>query len=185
KAPGAPAGLDLSDLDKAPGAPAGLDLSDLDKAPGAPAGLDLSDLDKVPAVAASVDLTGPPPPPPPTAPTTGEATVAELVQGITMPSDLVPLTHTGPSTGDHVVLMSTTADAAAVGPALADALEEIGMTIEPVSGNEIIASRYGHGSMHAAIHINPTTVLRAAGPAFPTAPAGSVVVELWTGPRPE
>ncbi len=159
-----------------PPAAVDLDLGDLD--------LDL-DLDKVPAVAARIDLSDSPTPPPPAAPAGSGATVAELVQGIMMPAELVPLTHAGPTGGDHVVFVSTTADSADVGPALADALEEIGLSIEPVSANEIVATREGQGSMHAAIHITPHTVLRNGGPAFPTASPESVVVELWTGPRPE
>ncbi|MCP3911767.1 MAG: hypothetical protein GY713_12520 [Actinomycetia bacterium] len=114
-----------------------------------------------------------------------KATVAELVKGITLPPDLVPLTHTSPTAADHVVFLATATEGTAVGPDIADALEKIGLTIEPISANEILASRPGMGSMHVAIHEAPHTVLRAHGPAFPTAPTGSVVVELWTGPRPE
>ena len=85
----------------------------------------------VPAVAARVDLDAPTTPPPPLPASDQQATVAELVQGITMPSDLVPLTHTSPNAGDHVVFMSTTAEAHQVGPDIADALDA--MTVEDTS----------------------------------------------------
>ncbi len=133
--------------------------------------------EKVPAVAARLD--------PDIADPDGKATVAELVRGITLPPDLVPLTHTSPTAADHVVFISTATEGTAVGPDIADALEKIGLTVAPISANEITASRPGMGSMHVAIHEAPHTVMRADGPAFPTAPTGSVVVELWTGPRPE
>jgi hypothetical protein len=100
-------------------------------------------------------------------------TVAEAVRGIQMPCDLAPLVGSSPAAVDphRVVFSTTTATAERVGGALADELERLGFSLRSVADNQAVATKPG-----AAVTVTIHTDLSA----FPTAPAGSVVVTLAT-----
>ncbi|WP_208027802.1 hypothetical protein [Rhabdothermincola sediminis] len=108
----------------------------------------------------------------PAAATGASITVAEAVRGIQMPCDLAPLVGSSPAVDPHrVVFSTTTATAERVGGALADELERLGFSLRSVADNQAVATKPG-----AAVTVTIHTDLSA----FPTAPAGSVVVTLAT-----
>lgn len=100
-------------------------------------------------------------------------TVAEAVQGIRMPCDLAPLVGSSTAALDphRVVFSTTTATAPQVGGALADELERLGFSVRSVADNQAVATKPG-ATVTVTIHTDLS--------AFPTAPAGSVVVTLAT-----
>jgi hypothetical protein len=116
---------------------------------------------------------GGPDAPPPRAP------VAELVAGIALPCDLVPLV-TGDELDPHRAVFATTAhDATEVGAALADELERLGFSLRTVGDTEAVATRAG-AELRVRIHDPGPHADRDGRPLFPTAPRGGVVVELTT-----
>jgi hypothetical protein len=132
-----------------------------------------------PAAAAAAPAADPLPPPPP--PTIGRrATVADVVQGITLPYDLAPLTTLveRPGVGDRVAFWTDRAPAEVVGAAVADEFERLGFAIEPVGSDTMRVTRDGQALM-ARLHASPGLADVGGVPAFPSVPPNSVVLELW------
>jgi hypothetical protein len=131
------------------------------------------------SAAAASPAADPLPPPPP--PTIGRrATVADVVQGITLPYDLAPLTTLveRPDVGDRVAFWTDRAPAEVVGAAVADEFERLGFTIEPVGSDTMRVTRDGQVLM-ARLHESPGLANVGGVPAFPSVPPNSVVLELW------
>lgn len=109
--------------------------------------------------------------------------VADILEGITMPCDLVPLTSTvgdeDLSTAKRVVFFTNGHPAPRVGSALADELARLGMEVESSDASGAVATNEA-GCVELTIYANPETVQAGNGPAFPTAPNDSVVVEIKT-----
>jgi hypothetical protein len=107
-------------------------------------------------------------------------TIANLVQGISLPYDLAPLTTMveRPDVGDRVAFWSDRAPAEVVGAAVADEFERLGFTIEPVGSDTLRLSRDGQALM-ARLHASPGLSNIGGVPAFPSVPPNSVVLELW------
>jgi hypothetical protein len=118
--------------------------------------------------------------PPMVAAPVADATVAELLSGISLPNDLVPLTTIGPRTGagDRVAFWTDRAPAEIVGPAFADELERLGYGVSTLDAQSLSAVRDGDRLL---IVIHPDGAVANVGGqlAFTSVPENSVVIEVW------
>jgi hypothetical protein len=119
-----------------------------------------------------------PAPPPEAQPEAGG--VATALAGIRLPCDLVPLTNIAdrPDVADRVAFVTTGVPAETVGTAFANEVERLGYELIPLGEDRLQAEREGT-RIDVAIHPFPGGVQTGSGSAFPTAPEGSVVVEVW------
>lgn len=103
----------------------------------------------------------------------------EALAGISLPCDLMPLTTVEGRvlTDREVLLMTREHSPETVGSALGEALEQIGYQVTRMGGNDAIAAR-GPDQIRVTVHGRPDTLLVGKKPAFPTAAADSVLVEL-------
>jgi hypothetical protein len=105
--------------------------------------------------------------------------LAEALAGIRMPLDLAPLsTPAGADPTRRLVLSTTACPAPVVDAALTEELERLGFAVERTGPTEVLAHRGDHT---VTLHVRPIVPLASSGPAdpaYPTAPAGSVVVDL-------
>jgi hypothetical protein len=115
----------------------------------------------------------------PVAPTS-TATVAGLVSGIALPSDLVPLTTIAPrpATGDRVAFWTDRAPAEIVGPAFATELERLGFTMIPLDERTLSAQR-DKDRLVVMIHPDADSAIIGGQLAFTSVPERSVVIEVW------
>jgi hypothetical protein len=107
-------------------------------------------------------------------------TVAELLSGIQLPHDLVPITMMAPrdQIGDRVAFSTDGIPADAVGKAFGDELERLGYTITPTDEARIRADR-GSDHLLCQVHLDARYAILGDRRAFPAVPDGSVVVEVW------
>jgi hypothetical protein len=106
------------------------------------------------------------------------STVAEVLTGVALPCDLVPIVDAGAIMNPYRVAFSThSAPASDVGVAVGDELERLGFSVRSVTSNQLEASK-GGDRLTVTIHAEPGHVTVADAPAFPTLPPGSVVVEF-------
>jgi hypothetical protein len=129
------------------------------------------------------DVATPAPPPevqPGAAPAPAGVSVATALGGIRLPCDLVPLTNIAdrPDVADRVAFVTTGVPAETVGAAFADEVKRLGYELIPLGEDRLQAEREGT-RIDVAIHPFPGGVQAGSGAAFPTAPEGSVVVEVW------
>lgn len=110
---------------------------------------------------------------------TGAPSLAELLQGISLPHDLVPLTQALPASGPVTSLVAATSTASPeqVGAALADEIERLGYVVS-TTGAQTAMAEGPRGAIEIEVHPNASTATDGGQLKFPTAPAGSVVVEL-------
>jgi hypothetical protein len=118
------------------------------------------------------------PPPTPGAPAAGRSLI-DLLEGISLPHDLVPLTQAAASSGPITSLVASTTSATPeeVGTALADELERLGYTVAP-TGDQTALAQGPRGAVEIEIHPDAARAYDGGAPRFPTAAPGSVVVEL-------
>jgi hypothetical protein len=116
----------------------------------------------------------------PSAGSTGDAraTVAEMLTGVSMPCDLVPVVDPDGLVNPYRVAFATqTTPAADVGAAVGDELERLGFALRSVSSNQVEATKADQ-KLTVTIHQDASAVTAGDGPSYPTLPAGSVVVEF-------
>ena len=103
----------------------------------------------------------------------------EALAGIQLPCDLVPLNYVAglAITERELTLVTSGHPADEIGTALGDELERLGYELLTMAPHEALATR-GADRVRITIHARPDTVLTGKTPTYPTAPAGSVVVEL-------
>jgi hypothetical protein len=103
-----------------------------------------------------------------------------MVSGIQMPCDLVPLPEapSRPGARESVAFLTSGHTAVAVAEATAAELERLGFRVHPLARDEILATR-GDDELKAVVHARPHAVAYGGLPAFPSAPAGSIALELW------
>lgn len=103
----------------------------------------------------------------------------ELLDGMTMPCDLAPLTNVEPlpaGTVDRLVFV-TDWPADRVRADLKGALAAVEFDLSWGAGNEGVATRDGTG-FRVRLHATPDAVVVGSRPAFPTAGSGTTVLEL-------
>jgi hypothetical protein len=137
------------------------------------------------ATAAAAD-TPAPAPRPPLVPRPGRSPVAgartslaESLAGIRMPLDLAPLSHVAGSDPERrLVLTTNKGTSTAVDVALTEELERLGFAVARTGPTELLAHRGDHAvTLHVrAIGFPPSG--GPADPAYPTATAGSVIVDI-------
>jgi hypothetical protein len=129
---------------------------------------------------APADVTPSPTERPVTSNTDARPTVAEVLHGIVMPCDLSPIVDPNRVFDPYRVAFSTnTVPAATVGAAVGDELERLDFALASTTSNQLAATK-GDRRVTVTIHPEPAEVTYGDGPAFPTLPPGSVVVEFQT-----
>ena len=121
--------------------------------------------------------------PPPGVPATGASTLPELLAGITLPHELVPLTQIDDAPIDlstHVIVATETANAEVVRAGMTEELERLGYDVEQMSVTHIVATG-PRGRVLVDIHPDGPNATEGGVARFPTAPERSVVVELRVG----
>ncbi|MCX7620175.1 MAG: hypothetical protein N2037_04945 [Acidimicrobiales bacterium] len=117
------------------------------------------------------------PPQPPAQPASSKP-IAELLRGINMPCDLVPVIDPSALDAQWRVAFSTRGFAPAeVGAQVGDELERLGYSLRSVSDTEVMATR-GPDVLTVRLITNPEAARREDRPAFPTLAPGSLVVEF-------
>jgi hypothetical protein len=103
-----------------------------------------------------------------------------MVAGIQMPCDLVPVIEAParPGSRESVAFLTSGHDAREVGEATATELERLGFRVHALADDQVLATR-GDDELKAIVHPRPHTVAYGGIPAFPSAPAGAVALELW------
>ena len=106
------------------------------------------------------------------------SSVAEVLTGIRLPCDLAPLVGLDVALDPtHVVFATEGHRADQVGQQVGDELERIGCRLTPLDQTTLRADRGAH-SVDVRIHPDPSAAMTGDQPAFPTARAGSIVVEF-------
>lgn len=116
-------------------------------------------------------------------PATGASTLPELLAGITLPHELVPLTQIDDALIDlstHVIVATERANAEVVRAGMAEELERLGYDVEQVSVTHLVATG-PRGRVLVDIHPDGPNATEGGVARFPTAPERSVVVELRVG----
>jgi len=108
------------------------------------------------------------------------ATLPELLAGITLPHELVPLTQgdVAVDLATHVVVTTDKASAEQVTGSMCSELEKLGYDIDRQSMLTLRATG-PRGAVRVEVHPDGAAVLDGSLRRFPTAREGSVVVELW------
>jgi hypothetical protein len=123
-------------------------------------------------------------PEPPPVGRPASTSIVELLEGISLPHGLVPLTQSSPTgPGSTLVAATDTAPPEDVGTALADELERLGYTIT-TTGDQTALAQGRRGTIEIEIHPSSSTAVDGGTLRFPTAPPGSVVVEMSAVARP-
>jgi hypothetical protein len=125
-----------------------------------------------------------PRPVPASAPRSAPMSIVGLLEGISLPHGLVPLTQSSASgLGSTLVACTDTASPEDVGTALADELERLGYSIT-TTGDQTALADGPRGTIEIEIHPSSSTAVDGGTLRFPTAPPGSVVVEMRAAERP-
>jgi hypothetical protein len=131
-----------------------------------------------PSSPSSPSMFGVAPTPPPV---TAGPSVAELLSGIRLPEDLVPITMMEPR-GDIVERVAFASDPGAdpkrVGTAFADELQRLGYTVA-ASGEDQLAATRGTDHLLCQLHVDARYAEIAGKRAFPAVPDNAVVIEVW------
>jgi hypothetical protein len=123
---------------------------------------------------------GPTPLSPAGAGTGPKPTVAEVLTGVRMPCDLVPLVIDDSALDPHrVTFVTTGVSASEVGAAVGDELERLGFTLGTTSNTQALAERDGQQMVVTLVPAADQTV-DGSRRVYPTVPPGSVVVEFRT-----
>ncbi|MEZ5141890.1 MAG: hypothetical protein R2726_05140 [Acidimicrobiales bacterium] len=105
--------------------------------------------------------------------------VPELLEGIAMPCDLVPVTDEAAvdASFHRVAFHTRSAPPGTVGRELGDALERLGYSLRSTSDTEVVARR-GDDVLRVTLHPRADGAQRDGKPAYPSIPPGDVVVEI-------
>lgn len=111
---------------------------------------------------------------------TAEPAILAMLDGITLPYDLSPLTSGIVDPDTHAIFVSTHPDPAEVGTAFADELATQGYEIEPAGFDQALAVR---GDDQLSMRISPEagTVTDGAKPRYAGVGDNDVAIEVWVG----
>ena len=119
--------------------------------------------------------------PPAAQATSARASIADLLAGIRLPEDLVPITMMEPR-GDiteRVAFASDPgADAKRVGTAFADELQRLGYTVTASGADQLAATR-ADDNLLCQLHVDAQYAEIGGKRAFPAVPDNAVVIEVW------
>ncbi len=133
----------------------------------------LTEAEAAPPQSASPPASDPTPLPPP------GRSLAQVLAGLQLPSNLLPaIDQTRPPSNQRVSLLTNTAPPSEVGGAVADELERLGFVLSVTADDQATASR---GEDLLGLHIVPEAVTDfvEGKPRFPDAPENSVAVDIW------
>ena len=103
--------------------------------------------------------------------------LADAVEGISMPCDLAPLMGVGPLEPREVAFFTTGYSPSTVGAALSDEFEHLGYEITPLDDRSIRAVR-GPNAIEARLLSHELTTPEVMRELHPSAPADALVVEM-------
>lgn len=114
------------------------------------------------------------------APTGSQEVLPALARGVSLPCDLSPLTGARDRSGcaERVVFMTEAAPGEVVQREFEAAFEDVGAHIAWYTP-DLGVLRRDDLEANVALHMAPKAVHEGGVEAFPTAPPGSVVVDLW------
>lgn len=106
--------------------------------------------------------------------------IVDLLDGVTLPFDLTPLTTRIEDPNHHAIFVSPHPDAAEVGTAFADELVQQGFEIEAAGFDQALATR---GTDKLSMRISPDagTVADGSDLRYPSANENDVAIEVWIG----
>ena len=103
--------------------------------------------------------------------------LAEALEGIALPCDLAPLIGSGNFDPRSLVLVTSGVPDEIVGTSVADEMERLGFTLEPLSDRSVLATN-DRASVEIAVYGDAETLDEVGTRRFPTAPSDSVVVDI-------
>ena len=106
--------------------------------------------------------------------------IVDLLNGVTLPFDLTPLTARIEDPDRHAIFISPHPDAAEVGTAFADELVQQGFEIEAAGFDQALATR-GDETLSMRISPDAGTVADGSDLRYPTAGETDVAIEVWVG----
>ncbi|MEM7326965.1 MAG: hypothetical protein AAF531_28030, partial [Actinomycetota bacterium] len=118
--------------------------------------------------------------PAPAAASSDQPRILDLLDGVTLPFDLTPLTARIADPETHIILISPHGDAAEVGTAFADELVEQGFAIEPAGFDQALAVRAGE-TLSMRISPEAGTITEGGQLRYPSVNDTDVAIEVWLG----
>ena len=109
--------------------------------------------------------------------------MTDLLEGIRLPYDLMPVTSAVEDADRHIVFLTTHSNAGEVGKRFADELERLGFELESVEFDQAVAVR-GDDVVSMKIVPDADQVEVAGGRRYGAAGAGDVALETWIGRSP-
>ena len=106
--------------------------------------------------------------------------ILDLLDGVTLPHDLTPLTARIEDPNRHAIFISPNPDAAEVGTAFADELAAQGFEIEAAGFDQALATR-GPDVLSMRISPEAGSVTDGDEPRYPSADTDDVAIEVWLG----
>lgn len=110
-------------------------------------------------------------------------TLTDMLQGIELPYDLMPVTSVVEDPDRHIIFLTTHSNAGEVGKRFADELERLGFELDTVDFDQAIAVR-GDDVVSMKIVPNADQVEHGGSPRYGAAGSGDVALETWIGRSP-
>lgn len=110
-------------------------------------------------------------------------TLTDMLQGIELPYDLMPVTSVVEDPDRHIIFLTTHSNAGEVGKRFADELERLGFELDTVDFDQAIAVR-GDDVVSMKIVPNADQVEQGGSPRYGAAGSGDVALETWIGRSP-
>ncbi len=112
-------------------------------------------------------------------PSSTPPTIADLLTGVRLPRNLLPVVPAGEKASDQrISLLSDDVEPEIIGVAIADELERLGYEIHTITTDQAMAKR---GDQRLGLQIFPTVadLTNDSGSRFPDADPASVAIDLW------
>lgn len=113
----------------------------------------------------------------------GFRTLTDMLDGIRLPYDLMPVTSVVEDPDRHLVFLTTHSNAGEVGTRFADELERLGFELESVEFDQAVAVR-GDDVLSMKIVPDAGQVDVGGNPRYGAAASGDVALETWIGRSP-
>lgn len=106
--------------------------------------------------------------------------IAELLKGIRLPADLVPLLASGPSddVDSHIAFWTRGIPGEAVAKEFAGELVRLGFAVAPQRNDDLRAERDG-AVIWCRVHHTPAALQDGGKARFGAMPEGAIVMEIW------